>query len=31
LENMEAEDNIDNCINEKWQNIIIIIKEEKQQ
>ena len=30
LENTEDEDNIDNNINEKWENIIIIIKETKQ-
>jgi hypothetical protein len=28
---MEDEDNIDNNINEKWQNIKTIIKETKQQ
>ena len=27
LENMEDEDNMDNNINEKWQNIKTIIKE----
>ena len=31
LENMEDEDNIDNNIYEKWENIKIIIKEAKQQ
>ena len=31
LENMEDEDNIDNNINEKWDNIKTIIKETKQQ
>jgi hypothetical protein len=31
LENMEDEDNTDNNINEKWENIKIIIKEAKQQ
>ena len=31
LENMEDEDNIDNNINEKWENIKTIIKETKQQ
>jgi hypothetical protein len=31
LENMEDEDNMDNNINEKWQNIKPIIKETKQQ
>jgi len=31
LENMEDEDNIDNNINEKWENIQTIIKETKQQ
>jgi len=30
LENMEDEDNIDNNINEKWENIKTIIKEIKQ-
>jgi hypothetical protein len=28
---MEGEDNIDNNINEKWENLKIIIKEAKQQ
>ena len=31
LENMEDDDNIDNNISEKWENIKIIIKETKQQ
>ena len=31
LENMEDEDNIDNNIKEKWENIRTIIKETKQQ
>ena len=31
LENMEYEDNIDNNINEKWENIKTIIEETKQQ
>jgi len=31
LENVEDEDNIDNNINEKWENIKSIIKEKKQQ
>jgi hypothetical protein len=31
LENMEDDDNIDNNINEKWENIKTIIKETKQQ
>ena len=31
LENMEDEDNSDNNINEKWENIKTIIKETKQQ
>jgi hypothetical protein len=31
LENMEDEDNIDNNINEKWENTKTIIKETKQQ
>ena len=31
LENMEDEDDIDNNINEKWQNIKMIIQEAKQQ
>jgi len=30
-ENMEDEDNIDNNINKKWENIKTIIKETKQQ
>jgi len=30
LENMEDEDNIDNDINEKWENIETIIKETNQ-
>jgi len=30
LENMEDEDNIDNNINEKWENIKTIIKETRQ-
>jgi len=29
LENVEDEDNIDNNINEKWENIKAIIKETK--
>ena len=28
---MEVEDNIDNYINEKWENIKTVIKETKQQ
>jgi len=31
LENMEDEDNMQNNINEKWENIKTIIKETKQQ
>ena len=31
LENMKDEDNIDNNINGKWENIKTIIKETKQQ
>jgi len=31
LENMEDEGNVDNNINEKWENIKIIVKETKQQ
>jgi len=31
LENIEDEDNIDNNINEKWENIKTIFKETKQQ
>ena len=31
LENMEDEDNIDNSINEKWENTKTIIKKTKQQ
>jgi len=31
LENTEDEDNTDNNINEKWENIKTIIKETKQQ
>ena len=31
LENMEDEDNSDNNINEKWENIKTIMKETKQQ
>jgi len=31
LDSMEDEGNIDNNINEKWENIKIIIKETKQQ
>jgi hypothetical protein len=31
LENIKDEDNIDNNINEKWENIKTIIKETKQQ
>ena len=31
LESMKNEDNIDNNINEKWENIKIIIKKTKQQ
>jgi len=31
LENIEDEDNIDNNINEKWENIKTISKETKQQ
>jgi hypothetical protein len=31
LENMEDEDNMDNNINEKWENVKTIIKETKQQ
>ena len=30
LENIEDEDNVDNNINEKWENIKTIIKETKQ-
>ena len=31
MESMKDEDNIDNNINEKWENITTIIKETKQQ
>ena len=31
LENLDDEDSVDNNINEKWENIKIIIKETKQQ
>ena len=31
LENIDDEDNIENNINEKWENIKTIIKETKQQ